>query len=261
MFLEESRSQMKTGFELGFPTAQNAIDLIPQWTSRFPASAGVTAGAMNLFDDDRIKWALERFGQDIAGKNVLELGPLEGGHTWLLTQRGAIVDAIEASRVAYVKCLVTKEILQMQNARFHLGDCTQWAERTLQRYDLVIACGVLYHLEDPLRLLQALSKLTDNLYLWTVYIDDASLTPTRVEHIGDLGVRTYGVVYGPKDVGFTGGAPTMTNWMDKSDILGALSRLGFDSLEIEHDRSKGADGSPAAYSVYARRTRPATAKT
>lgn len=251
---------MKTGFELGFPTAQNAIDIVPQWTSLFPPSAGVTAGAMDLFNDIRITWALDKFGRGIAGKKVLELGPLEGAHTTVLTRRGAIVDAIEASRTGYVKCLIAKEILQIQNARFHLGDCIQWAEKAPQRYDLIIACGVLYHMEDPLRLLRALSEKTDELYLWTVYVDDAELTPSHVQYLGDLGVRKYGVPYGPKDSGFTGGAPVLTNWMDKSDILGVLSRLGFDHLEVAHDRPKGADGSPATFSVYARRTTHASSK-
>ena len=251
---------MKAGFELGFPTAQNAIDLIPQWTSLFPAAAGVTAGAMDLFNDFRINWALEKFGKDIAGKKVLELGPLEGGHTTMLTQRGAFVDAIEASRTAYLKCLIVKEILQVQNARFHLGDCVQWAEKASQRYDLVVACGVLYHMEDPLRLLRALANLTDELYLWTVYVDKPGLKPTKVENIGDLPVRMYGIAYGPKDVGFTGGAPAMAHWTNKSDILGALSRLGFDQIEVAHDRPEGESGSPPTYSVYARRTMPVAAK-
>ena len=213
---------------------------------------------MDLFNDVRITWALDKFGRAIAGKKVLELGPLEGAHTTVLTRHGAIVDAIEASRTAYVKCLIAKEILQIQNARFHLGDCLQWAEKVSQRYDLVVACGVLYHMEDPLRLLRALSELTDDLYLWTVYVDDAELAPSKVQNLGDLGVRTYGVAYGPKDNAFTGGAPEMINWMNKSDILGVLSRLGFDDIEVAHDRPKGKDGSPATYSVYARRTALAT---
>jgi hypothetical protein len=251
---------MQTGFELRFPTAQNAVDLVPQWTSLFPASAGVSAGTMNLFNDVRITWALEKFGQDLAGKKVLELGPLEGGHTTMLTQRGATVDAIEASQIAYVKCLIVKEILQIKNARFHLGDCIQWAEKAPQRYDLVVACGVLYHMEDPMRLLKALAGLTDNLYLWTVYVDDPKLKPTKVENLGDLPVRMYGVPYGPKDVGFTGGAPAMAHWTQKADILGALSWLGFDHIEVAHDRPEWESGSPATYSVYARRATPATTK-
>ena len=47
----------------------------------------------------------------MAGKTVLELGPLEGAHTYQLHQRGANIVAVEASKQAYLKCLITKEIV------------------------------------------------------------------------------------------------------------------------------------------------------
>jgi len=246
---------MKTGFEVGFPTAQNVIDLFPTWTSRFPAALGVESGPLDLFNDIRIVWALEKYGSDLAGKKVLELGPLEGAHTEALTRVGALVDAVEGSRTNYVRCLITKELLQIQNARFHLGDIIQWTEKAPRRYDLVIACGVLYHMDDPLRLLRALAKVTDDLFVWTHYIDEPATVPTKTDSLDGLNVRTYGIPYGPKDDGFTGGPPAVAYWMNKSDIPAVLERLGFDSIEITHDRPKGADNAPGAFSLYARRTR------
>lgn len=245
---------MKTGYEPSLPSPQNAIDIIPEWTSLFPANVGVKAGATPLFDDERINWALSRFG-DVAGKRVLELGPLEGAHTTMLARKGARVDAVEANRVAYLKCLITKEILQIPNTRFHLGDCVAFVDKTASRYDLVVACGVLYHMEDPVRLLRALARLTDNLYLWTVYVDEPDLPVSAVQRIGNVDVRTYVIDYGPKGFGFCGGALGNASWMNKSDIVAVLKCFGFADVTIAHDRPKGADGAPATFSVYARRTR------
>ena len=75
------------GYENRAPSHQNAIDLIPGWTSMFPAELELRAGAgAGFFHDERIRWAIERFG-DLAGRNVLELGPLEAAHTTMLVKR------------------------------------------------------------------------------------------------------------------------------------------------------------------------------
>ena len=48
----------------------------------------------------------------LAGFGILELGPLEGAHTYRLEQLGAErILAIEANVEAYLKCLIVKEIL------------------------------------------------------------------------------------------------------------------------------------------------------
>jgi hypothetical protein len=70
------------------PTAQLAIDLFDGWTSKLPDELGVKSGNAMLFDDGRTHWALGLLGS-IEGQSVLELGPLEGGHTYMLHKAGA----------------------------------------------------------------------------------------------------------------------------------------------------------------------------
>ena len=65
------------------PSHQNAIDAVPGWNHAFPAEYGVEAGPNVMFNDPRIHWAIEQFG-GIAGRRVLEVGPLEGSHTFML---------------------------------------------------------------------------------------------------------------------------------------------------------------------------------
>ena len=52
-----------------------------------PERLGVRSGEFLLFEDPRLQRALAAIG-GVAGKDVLELGPLEAGHTYMLEQAG-----------------------------------------------------------------------------------------------------------------------------------------------------------------------------
>lgn len=49
----------------------------------FPANASLAAGVVPLFEDGRVAWAIEQFN-GVQGKHILEFGPLEAGHTYML---------------------------------------------------------------------------------------------------------------------------------------------------------------------------------
>src|SRR5690349_6333313 len=103
------------------PSAQNAVDIFRgEWSSQLPATlqGEAKAGDTPLFEDDRIKWAIEQFG-GATNFTALELGPLEGGHSYMLERQGATsVLAIEANVRAYLKCLITKELLGLKKVTF-----------------------------------------------------------------------------------------------------------------------------------------------
>ena len=154
------------------PTSQAAIDLISGWISDIP---GVKAGEAKLFDDGRAKWALDHLGS-VDGHSVLELGPLEAGHTSMLHNAGATITAIEANKRAFVKCLIVKEILRLDRAHFLLGDFMPWLVANTRHFDLVWMTGVLYHMTDPVRLLRLAASCTDRLHLWTHYYPTILIT-------------------------------------------------------------------------------------
>jgi SAM-dependent methyltransferase len=214
--------QLLAGCETRCPSHQNAVDMIPGWSSRFPSHFGIEAGNIPLFHDPRIDWAIESFG-DLAGRSVLELGPLEAAHTSMLAKAGAHVDAIESNQLAYFKCLITREILGFPNVRFHLGDFVQALEQSDKTYDLVVACGVLYHMRDPLRLIEAMARRTTAIYLWTVVVDDDDgISPTRRQSFNGVDVRLYQRGYGKREVSFCGGPRDNPYWMHQDDILAVL---------------------------------------
>jgi hypothetical protein len=238
-------------FETRAPSMQNVADLFEgEWSSVLPEESGVAvhAGAMPLFDDARIAWAEKELG-GFADRNVLELGPLEAGHTYMIHQRGAReVVAVEANRRAFLKCLCVKELYGLSRAHFLLGDFVQYLAERSRTFDVAIASGVLYHMMEPIRVLDLLSQTADRLYIWTHYYDANALKGRndiarkfgkhrQVEHSG----RQYDVVdYGYKEAlnwaGFTGGTEMGSRWVPRETIIGFLRDAGFQNIKINFDQ-------------------------
>ena len=85
------------------PSAATAVGIFRgEWVSRLPPSVGVVAdGDSPLFDDGRVAWAITELG--VKDADVVELGPLEGGHTFMLHQAGARrVVAVEGNTRAFL---------------------------------------------------------------------------------------------------------------------------------------------------------------
>ncbi|HEY5079819.1 MAG TPA: hypothetical protein VII43_08225, partial [Opitutaceae bacterium] len=108
---------MSSPYATQAPSIQQTLDLFrDKWASRLPESAGpARAGDAALFNDPRVDWAVRGFsslGFAMDQSTVLEVGPLEGGHTYGLSRAGAkSVTAVEAHPEAFLKCLVLKEVL------------------------------------------------------------------------------------------------------------------------------------------------------
>jgi hypothetical protein len=258
-----SPTQVLDHYVSKYPSAQNAIDLIPGWNHAFPAEAGVVAGDAHFYHDTRIDWCIEK-AAPLTGKTVLELGPLEAMHTYMLAKAGpAHIDAVEANALAYMRCLIAKEILGIANTSFWLGDFNAWLETSTRHYDLIVASGVLYHSADPVRLLELIATSAEALYVWTHYFDNAAMPPDDPRRgafsgcveprlFRDLPVELHERSYHQawRDPKFCGGLQDRHYWMTKSDIVRLLDRLDFDA-EIAHDLPEHPHG--PSMSVFARR--------
>lgn len=247
------------------PDPQNALDLFAgEWSSKLPPPYdGLQAGQAFLFDDVRLRWAMERMG-GVAGKRVLELGPLEGGHTYMLDRAGATdVLAVEANTRAYLKCLIAKELLGVPAARFVCGDFSAFLRETRDRVDLVVASGVLYHMIDPVELITQIAAVTDAVYLWTHYYDEAilrrrpelayRLVPPQPSESGGFRHHLYRNDYRTAldSAAFCGGSRPYSNWLPREHILGALQHVGLGTIEINYEQTDHENG--PAFSVLARR--------
>ena len=241
-------------FAASADAARNAVDIFKgEWASALPAELGVDAGTVPLFDDARLRWLNERL--PVAGRTVLELGPLEGGHTWQLERFGAAdILALEANRRAFLKCLVVKELLGLRRARFQCVDFMAWLDTASERFDLCVASGVLYHLRRPVALLERVSRAADGLFLWTHYYDEALVRRNRAlafrfakgvrSEEGGFAHTLYRREYGAglfSRPSF-GGNAAYSHWLSRADLLAAIAHFGWTSPEIAFEQTDHPNG-------------------
>jgi len=238
------------------PTPQAAVDLFKgEWASRLPPPLdAVAAGSLPLFDDARIHWASEQLG-GFQGKTVLDLGPLEGGHAYTFEKGGAAeIVAVEGNPRAYLKCLVTKELLGLRRVSYQCGDFMEYLRRARRRFDLVNASGVLYHQRNPAELLARACGLSDAIIVWTTYYDAAivsrlSRAKARFPGVED---REYGgfkyraykheYLHSVRMPGFCGAGATYSEWMEREAILECLRTFGMTNLSIGFEDTTHANG-------------------
>jgi hypothetical protein len=250
MRVSERRVKILDEYVQSAPSKQNVLDIFKdEWSSALPASSGLETkpGFAGLFEDGRIVWALETLAIP-PGSRILELGPLEGGHSYMLQNAGAReVISIEANTRAFLKCLCVKELFDLDRVRFLLGDFVEYLREDRSQYDAVIASGVLYHMEQPLELLELISRATRKVMLWTHYYDRDVITRSRhlahkftplksFEHAGvtyERSTQSYKEALGW--AGFCGGTETTSTWLSRDSIIRALTAFGFTKITVNFE--------------------------
>ncbi|RYE51239.1 MAG: class I SAM-dependent methyltransferase [Hyphomicrobiales bacterium] len=253
-------------FIMTAPSPQNIVDLFEgEWSTAMPEASGLVSspGRAQLFNDDRIHWAADWLGPFV-DRTLLELGPLEGAHSFMLQQYGAKeVISVEANAGAFLRCLCVKEIFGLDRVRFRLGDFGQYLAASDRQFDAIIACGVLYHLTDPVALLQQIAAHTDKVMLWTHYYDKLAILDRADRHlfVSDRGVdQLLGKYRGVRKLyaqealdwkGFSGGVNTHAIWLEQASILNFFRDAGFGRIEVKFDQKDHPNG--PAFAVCAER--------
>jgi Protein of unknown function (DUF1698) len=257
------RLSLSTEYVRTAPSAQNALDIFKgRWFSQLPL-AGTRAGDVALFEDPRIAWAISEFG-NLDGKNVLELGPLEGAHSTMLERAGAAsVVSIEANPEAFLKCLIVKKTLDLARTHFLCGDFVEYLRGSPPQFDAAVACGVLYHMSNPVELIGLLSEITERLFLWTHYYDANLIAANRKvksmfagehasEHAGfrhTLFRYEYWGSFGAQR--FCGGSRPHAHWMKRDEILACLRHFGYTEITTSFEEPGHVDG--PAFALVARK--------
>ena len=270
--LATTHAPVRSEYSALAPDPSAALSLFEgSWSSQLPGRAG--PGRAELFADPRIDWLVEQTGS-LQGARVLELGPLEGGHTWMLEQRGARVTAVEANHASFLRCLTVKNLLGM-SSEFVLGDFAR-ALPAGGPWDLVVASGVLYHMVEPERLVSDVAAASDRVFLWTHYFldDPAAWHPDAAARLGTkwrtddqverrcngVDLRLVPMLYEEALgwSGFCGGPERFSLWMRREELLGLLRSFGYDDLRSAFDRPDGPNG--PSFAVFASRTEPRAAR-
>jgi len=211
-----------------------------RWETRFEIGGKTYGGQYDATNDERVHRLNVIY--PLKGKRVLELGPLEGGHTLMLHRLGCReIVSVEGRPENYVKCLLVKSLFEMANCQFVLGSFDlhgglPW--ETLGQFDLCTAIGVLYHVIEPVYVLRQLSKLARNLYIWTHVASDSfphGAVMTLHSHDGSYKGR----VNFERDLSSPlAGLGRSEFWLFEEDLIRVLHDSGYGHVKVLERGSK-----------------------
>lgn len=235
------------------PSDQNILDLFAgEWSTKMPEGLGLSSqpGHAPLLEDPRIHWLADQLGP-LYDRDVIELGPLEGAHSYMLQHlKPRSVTSVEANTRAFLKCLCMKEIFGLDRVRFVLGNFFPYLEQC-RRADVIVASGVLYHMTDPLQLLELITAKADRIFIWTHYYDEAAV---RGRSDADLFAPLEAIGAGPFTGsrrlypeaalswnGFSGGSESYAVWLSRDSVIDFFARKGY-SVTINFDEVNHVNG-------------------
>jgi hypothetical protein len=205
------------------------MDLVAEFARRGPwitqfVINGVPSGGDYQANDQRVLQFLERFPNV---HTILELGSLEGGHTFILARQPGVerVLAIEGRLANIDKAKFIGSLLGVSNVQFKQANLEQLQLPSLGYFDAIFCCGLLYHLPEPWKLVSQAPLVAPSLFIWTVYAHEDEAT------IEIDGLRGREYVEGGLDEPLSGLSPK-SFWLTLPSLLELLKRSGYGKIEV-----------------------------
>ena len=190
----------------------------------------------------------------LKGLRVADLGCLEGGFTLAMAQQGMDVLGIEARQMNLDKSQLLKDHFDLPQLEFRLDDVKNFSLEKFGVFDVVLALGIFYHLNDPVRWLQQAAAATRGVLVLESHYAPADkralkLLDSRLK-LGPL-VRESSNGFQYEGRWFFEFEPhadrevmpwasysnNQSFWLTKESILRAALRAGFDLVFEQHDYS------------------------
>jgi SAM-dependent methyltransferase len=194
------------------------------WITRFVIEGVELGGEFDPALGDRVGQFCRSFPEV---RTILELGPLEGGHTFDLAQRPGVVRvlAAEARAANIARAKFVQELLAVRNVEFVELNVENADLTVFGNFDAVFCSGVLYHLPEPWKLVAEIRRVTSKLFIWTHYVpeEDADVV------VGELHGQEH--LEGGPDEPLSGMSPKSL-WLTLPSIIKMLESAGFDSVRV-----------------------------
>jgi hypothetical protein len=215
---------------------QEVFDYFPSFVTKYTIDGQSYGGQRDPHEDDRIP-LLASFASP-KGMRVLELGPLEAGHSLLLHNLGAReVISLEGRLVNYLKCCVIKNIFQLSSCQFILDDFRNSDLKAYGAFDLCLCMGVLYHVPNPAQLLHRVAEIAPTVWMWTHYADEEypEEQVTTIEYLDPSTntARSYrGKYYHEELENVQAGLQRDSFWLMENDLVQMIKDAGFSRCEV-----------------------------
>ena len=193
----------------------------------------------------------ERLGGEFDGRRIVDIGCLEGYFSIECALQGADVLGVDGKLLNLRKCEFVRSVLGVQRATFAQGDAMEVSRESSGRFDVVLALGLLYHLDNPYAFLQNVAGLCDGFAVIDTHVALAAQPETiksgwRPELSGMrtfvFGGRQYegrlfrefppGTTRDVKDVSPTASLDNeLSLWLTEDSLVQMLHDVGFSGTE------------------------------
>jgi hypothetical protein len=207
--------------------------------------------------DDRLR-AIRRvlrmvFGESLHGLKIADLGCLEGGFSLAFAQAGASVVGVEARELNIEKCRLLQEHFALPNLNFVQADVKDFNVHSFGGFHVVLALGILYHLDNPLPWLQQVAHATKTLLIVDTHFapaTDAALAKIdpRLAALSPLTDLDYGehMYQGrwfheydpeadPEPNLWASYSNNRSFWLTQESLVFSMRHIGFDLSLQQHD--------------------------
>ena len=194
------------------------------WVFQFRIDGADYGGSISATGDPRVDQFF-RFAPEAA--TILELGSLEGAHTFILAQRPGVkrVLALEGRELNLRKARFVQELLHVTNAEFEQANLENADLTAFGKFDAVFCSGLIYHLPEPWKLISQFPALAPNLFIWTHYAAEAD---TEIVSDGLRGkIHPEGGAADP----LSGMSATAT-WLTLGSLITTLTKSGYASVQV-----------------------------
>jgi SAM-dependent methyltransferase len=233
------------------------------WTAhniRLTPAVTTLPGQPDMFETDMRLHAILRmlrllYHGQLEGRRVVDLGCLEGGFALALARQGCEVVGIEARAANIAKAQLVREHFNLRNLEFRLGDVKEVTSDRFGVFDVTLALGILYHLDDPVSWLIQLGEITRAVLIIESHfapdadVDLAELEPS-IANLGEVarlavdGLEVEGRWFFEFDESvdkesqlWASYSNSSSFWLTKESLLRVLRRAGFDVVLEQHDYS------------------------
>ncbi len=170
-----------------------------------------------------------------------------------MAQRGTNVVGIEARQTNLTKAFLLKEHFELSNLEFRRDDVKNFTRKSYGTFDIVLALGILYHLDEPLKWMRQLAAATDGVLIVDSHFapsNDAGLEllDQRLSQLGPIQqIKDEETIYegrwfsdcseasNRESQVWASYSNTRSFWLTKDSLCCGLMRAGFDLVFEQHD--------------------------
>jgi tRNA (mo5U34)-methyltransferase len=133
------------------------------WKHSFEIVPGlVTKGDFSFIDSSELLDRVYGIPRDLSGMKALDIGALDGIHSFELERRGASVTAIDIQKPDSTGFNIAKRIIGSR-AEYVQGSVYELSRLfDLESFDIILFFGVWYHLKNPVRAFEEVASVLKN---------------------------------------------------------------------------------------------------